>query len=523
MKEFLMKSLLHFESLSGGRAVLPHPGPLPLGAGESQSVFWPGRTSLEPRGRNDREKDCVPFSLSQRERAGVREDAALKTRAPRKHFTPFLILSLLLLAFTVHARINVVTLPDRDTVQLTIYNSADLTLVKETRHLTFKKGINKLEFSWANTLIDPTSVEFRPLTHVSEVELMDVSFPPRVANTLEWRINSEFAGEVVVEIRYFTSGISWSADYVCEASKNETTMDFSGAVRVTNNSGEDYENAQVRLVVGVIRLVQEIADLARAGKPGMPTTLALADNGAVPAAPAVRMRAFGAMMEADKAARIAPKEIQKEGLSEYFMYTVEGRDTIPTGWAKRLPSFKTDAVPLVSYYKFETERFGEQVMRYYQFTNSIANKLGKEPLPDGAVQAFRFTTDDRLYAFVGRTAVKYIPINEFVELELGNDLEVSVKPVLMDWQKTDVQFGNNGNVSGWTVKETWEIEVQNSKDIPVVVDIRRNFSGDWTVTSAAKYENVDKTKVKFLVPLAARGKQKFTYELVMRNGTNVQR
>ena len=59
-------------------------------------------------------------------------------------------------------RINVVTLPGRDSVQLTIYNSADLTLVKETRVLTFRKGLNRLEFSWANTLIDPTSVEFEP-------------------------------------------------------------------------------------------------------------------------------------------------------------------------------------------------------------------------------------------------------------------------------------------------------------------------------------------------------------------------
>ena len=51
---------------------------------------------------------------------------------------------LLAMSAVVRARINVVTLPDRDTVQLTIYNSVDLTLVKETRHLTFRKGINKL-------------------------------------------------------------------------------------------------------------------------------------------------------------------------------------------------------------------------------------------------------------------------------------------------------------------------------------------------------------------------------------------
>ena len=46
-------------------------------------------------------------------------------------------LILLLLALTAaHARINVVTLPGRDSTQLTIYNSVDLTLVKETRSLT---------------------------------------------------------------------------------------------------------------------------------------------------------------------------------------------------------------------------------------------------------------------------------------------------------------------------------------------------------------------------------------------------
>ena len=439
-------------------------------------------------------------------------------------------LTYLLAAFVpvATARVNVVTLPGRDSVQLTIYNSVDLTLVKETRFLTFRKGLNKLEFSWANTLIDPTSVEFRALTHADEVEVLDVSFPPRAANTLEWRINSEFAGEVVVEIRYFTSGIAWSADYVAEAARDERQIDLSGAVRVTNNSGEDYEGAQIRLVVGVIRLVEQIAELARRSEipeeaKELPTTKLMerkrdvaqqfyrfAINGAA---------GVGGMAMDDMRA----KEIIKEGVSEYFIYTVEGRDTIPTGWSKRLPSFKAGEVPITSYYKFEKERWGDRVIRYYQFTNSVPSKLGKEPLPDGQVKAFRFVSDDLLYAFVGGTSVKYIPIGESVELELGNDLEVLVKPTLMDWQKTDLQFDQNGNVKGWTTKETWEFEVQNSKDIPVVLDIRRNFAGDWTLTTEAKYDKVDAQKVKFILPLAARGKQKFTYELTTRHGTNATR
>ena len=72
-----------------------------------------------------------------------------------------------------------------------------------------------------------------------------------------------------------------------------------------------------------------------------------------------------------------------------------------------MPSFKTDAVPLTSYYKFEVERFGNQVMRYYQFTNSVANKLGKEPLPNGDVKAFRFVSDRDFMATLTRTVVRH--------------------------------------------------------------------------------------------------------------------
>src|ERR1041384_2820794 len=77
---------------------------------------------------------------------------------PLSHFPTFAIATSLALwilsASSANARINLVTLPGRNSVQLTIYNSADLTLVKETRLLTFRKGLNRLEFSWANTLID---------------------------------------------------------------------------------------------------------------------------------------------------------------------------------------------------------------------------------------------------------------------------------------------------------------------------------------------------------------------------------
>ena len=57
--------------------------------------------------------------------------AAVPSRACRaRPFARLCLCVLLLAAPAALARINVVTLPGRDTVQLTIYNSADLTLVK---------------------------------------------------------------------------------------------------------------------------------------------------------------------------------------------------------------------------------------------------------------------------------------------------------------------------------------------------------------------------------------------------------
>src|SRR5881227_2356399 len=86
--------------------------------------------------------------------------------------------------------VDLSTVPKRDTVQLTIYNSEDLTLVRETRKVTFKKGANPLQFSWANTLIDPTSVELKFLTSADQLEVLDTTFPHDKPQMLYWNVQS---------------------------------------------------------------------------------------------------------------------------------------------------------------------------------------------------------------------------------------------------------------------------------------------------------------------------------------------
>src|SRR5947199_6248797 len=95
--------------------------------------------------------------------------------------------------------VDLSTVPKRDSVQLTIYNSEDLTLVRETRKVSFKKGVNPLQFSWAGTLIDPTSVELKFLNHAEKLEVLDTTYPHDKPQMLYWNVQSDLDGEAVIE------------------------------------------------------------------------------------------------------------------------------------------------------------------------------------------------------------------------------------------------------------------------------------------------------------------------------------
>ena len=258
------------------------------------------------------------------------------------------------------AAVDLVTIPTREGTQLTIYNSEDITMVREHRLLTVKEGVNRIQFSWANTLIDPTSIEFRILDNQDKVDLVDTTYPSGRNDALQWNIQSRMAGKIPVEIRYFTSGITWAADYVGIANQDETKLNLTGYVRVLNNSGELYDNAQTRLVVGTINLVEKIADLARRPPPtgcgyrGLKRRGPRAARNEIRQTPWTRSRwptRSGPGKPGGEPAVQKPKEVIKQGLSEYFLFTIEGREEIKDKEPKRLVALKAAEVPLETIYK----------------------------------------------------------------------------------------------------------------------------------------------------------------------------
>jgi len=435
--------------------------------------------------------------------------------------------------------VDLSTVPSRDTVQLTIYNSEDLTLVRETRKVSFKRGINPLQFSWANTLIDPTSVELRFLTHPDKLEVLDTTFPHQKPQMLYWNVQSELDGEATIEITYFTSGISWAADYVCTANRAETEMSLEGFVRVQNNSGEDYENAQVRLVVGRINLVEKIAQLAK-----VPVAqVAAMEKGK---REELRDRALKLAMEAPAGAPAPaegkpaePKQIIKEGLSEYFIYTIEGTETVPNGWSKRMRSFEGQTVPFKIQYRYRPVEYGDRLVRMYLLTNDKESKLGTTPLPDGIVRVFRDNGRDGLSFLIGQP-IKYVPIGDKIELNLGVDPEVVFELVkLRFWRdglwmlvggtsiyrrvdQPGIQIELSSSVAGWADHSVYTQRVRNYTAKPIEVEIRRAFPGHAAFRSALKAKNHDYQTVQYTATLKPGEKAKLLYEVVQQQGHNAK-
>jgi hypothetical protein len=455
-----------------------------------------------------------------------------------------LVLVLVLASFlsrgALARNVDLSTVPKRDTVELTIYNSEDLTLVRETRTVTFKKGANPLQFSWANTLIDPSSVELRFITSADKLEVLDTTFPHDKPQMLFWNVQSEIDSEATIAITYFTSGISWSADYVALADQAEKEIGLEGFVRVSNQSGEEYENAHIRLVVGTINLVEKIAQLARVPMSEV-KNLEERESGRMKKESLRGMIDPSAPMSLAAGAAKAPdeKQIIKEGLSEYFIYSIEGTETIPNGWSRRMRSLEAKSVPFKIQYRYRPAEYGEQLVRMYLLTNDKDSKLGTTPLPDGAMRLFRDNGRGGL-SYLTAQSLKYIPIGDKIELNLGVDPSVIFELVKLRSGRDNIWMQLNGvdvfrqvgqpgvvidvnsSVAGWDDHELFTQCIRNYTAKPIEVEIRRAFPGHVIFRSQLNPILHDFQTVQFTAPIDARKRSDLLFELVRHQGHNAK-
>ena len=433
-----------------------------------------------------------------------------------------IIITVLIIMLTTisNARISVVTVPEKDESQITIYNSVDLTLVREKRTLSFKKGMNKIDFSWAGTLIDPTSLFFTVPGKEEKIEVIDISYPPGVSKSLVWNIKSALEGEFLCEITYFISGIDWKADYIFLADNNEKKAHLRNFVYVNNSSGEDMLNAQVRLIVGKINLVEDIKTLA--GRSELFAKMEMSDE--LSEGMMQESRAYRKPRSKKRSSRrlfkgfsSKPKKIVKESLSEYYIYTIEGTENITIKRPKRLPNLDQVNVKIETIYKYDVEHYGKVVKRFFRFENKKKSKLGSAPLPDGVVRVFKKDSKGNI-RYVGRNNIKYIPIDEKAEIDLGEEKEIKIERKLMNYATDNFEYSSKGNISGWDEIQEYKIVLTNYRDSQAAFEMKEYFNGDWKLDTKQEFKKEDHRTIKFDLILKPGEKKVITYKVTVAKG-----
>lgn len=369
------------------------------------------------------------------------------------------------------ARVKLITLPVRERVEIQLDN-AGATLVEEERVVPLVKGENQVDFSWANTQINPETIVFRVVAPAAadkkvDAKVLSVSYPPN-EQSLVWAVGASDSGSARVRISYILGNLSKSFAYRAIATRDEASLVLSQYIRIQNLANEEY------------------------GKTEM-------------------WAGFG-------------KEFLKPiGLNETKEMLVSKFEKVPVK--------KTYTASLAEFGYLDPTQKKLRVPMHYVLKNDKASQLGLAPLAEGKVRIFIEGADkDKGSTFLGEDWGKFTPIDDEMRLYLGVAQDIVIKRTIDKNENTRIA----GNLYDQTVIVKYEIE--NFKDSAVTLDIsesvrqiRNEVRGDtgrdvqWELGKETTFEGgPDKEKstfdkLLFHVKLPARGADgkadKFTHKL----------
>ena len=165
-----------------------------------------------------------------------------------KHKSLYGMIALGLCAFSVtnsYARIKLITLPVREHVEIQLENE-HITIIEEERIVPLRKGNNDIDFSWHNTSIRPETIVFRVLDDDSPLKtnILSVSYPPN-ESALTWKVSANQNGSARVRITYAITRLDKKYHYIARADQDESKMDLMQYIKVNNQSGESFHDADM--------------------------------------------------------------------------------------------------------------------------------------------------------------------------------------------------------------------------------------------------------------------------------------
>jgi hypothetical protein len=305
--------------------------------------------------------------------------------------------------------------------------------------------------------------------------------PPRLRArpTLVLQVQNETPEPQEVELSYLTGGLAWKADYVAELNPEETQIDLSGWVTLTNTSGSGYKDAQLQLVAGNVNQVQPMMER-------------MAKTMAAEAAPAPGMA--------------------EQQLFEYHLYTLDRPTTIADNQTKQVTLLTAQDIPVTKEYRLvnisqaynypmgEPARVNATVR--LAFNNEEAAHLGM-PLPKGVVRVYKNDTSGKAI-FAGEDAMDHTPKGESVRLNLGQAFDVTAESKQTDFEQ----------ISDRIFETAFEVQVKNAKKEPVTVTVAEMFPAQWKILEESHpHEKTAAFQAEWKLPVPAEGATTLKYKV----------
>ena len=309
--------------------------------------------------------------------------------------------------------------------------------------------------------------------------------------TLVVTLDNEQTGQQTLELSYLTSGLGWRADYVAELNAEDTALDLSGWVTLTNQSGTTYGNALLQLVAGDVNRVQE------------------------------QMRVRKAVMMEDAVSMAASAPMREESLFEYHLYSLQRPTTIRNNQTKQVSLLNASSVPVLKefrlqgspyYYRGQQGDLGQKlkVGVFVEFDNRKEDNLGM-PLPKGIVRVYKQDKSGSPQ-FVGEDRIDHTPENETLRLKLGDAFDVTA-----DRKQTDFRKLGGDSRYNYRYESAFEINLHNAKDEEVMVTVAEPVPGDWQVLSEShKHSKVSSDTALWKVIVPAKGRSLMTYRVEVK-------
>jgi hypothetical protein len=272
---------------------------------------------------------------------------------------------------------------------------------------------------------------------------------PRLGVTL----NNRGPARQTIELTYLAREITWRMDYVLGVNKSGTSALVSGWASITNHSGAAYPGAQVELLAGEPRRVNQFAPRA--------------------------LFAGDAMV---KAMAAAPESAAPEELFEYQLYRLPQPLDLGSQQTRQVPLFRPATIPVTRKLLGraqalpsgrEAEPVKERLDAYLSLKNTSELGLGL-PLPAGTLKAYQ--DDDGKKHFIGEAPLERTPVGETAELRIGQAFDLSVERVVKSYEKT----GKDSR------RATWELRIRNAKKTPQRLTLHEQIPGEWRVVEASR-------------------------------------